>query len=206
MAEVKFYLEKRKDKKTGKLITLNVPVFLFYSFNGQRLQYYTGLRIDSPMWNEQGMKVKKNFSEAAEYNRELTKLKAKVEEIHDKATVNGLIPDTDYFRDNLAGKSMSTPDRKTIWEAYQDYLKSLAITKAPKTVTAAFYNYKSLEDFSRSRRMKLTFEKIDMSFYEEYLDYCYNEKKYFNNYVGTQIRRLKAFLNWSLAKGYHNSR
>lgn len=203
MAEVKFYLEKRKDKKTGRIITENVPLFLFYSFNGQRLQYYTGLRIDAAKWSEETMKVKKNFSEAAEINRELVRLKARVEELHDKATVNGLIPDLDYFRDNLNGKSMATPDRKTIWEAYREYIKSLSVTKAKKTVINAQTTYNSLEDFSRSRNFRLTFERIDLQFYEEYLDYCFNEKGYYNNNVGTQIKRLKAFLNWAAGKGYH---
>jgi len=205
MAEVKFYLEKRKDKQTGELIALNVPIFLFYSFEGQRLQYYTGFRVDAVQWNAEDMKVKKNYSEAGEINRELTKLKAKVEELHDKATVNGLIPDLDYFRDNLNGKSMSTPDRKTIWEAYREYLKVLAVTKAKNTVDGAKYTYNSLEDFSRSRKIRLTFEKVDMQFYDEYLDYCFNEKKYFNNYVGTLIKRIKAFMNWAEKKGYHSN-
>jgi integrase len=205
MAEVKFYLERRKDKATGKLITHNVPILLFYSFEGQRLQYYTGFRVDSAKWNAEDMKVKKNYSEAAEYNRELIRLKAKVEELHDKANVNGLIPDLDYFRDNLSGKAMSTPDRKTIWEAYEDFIKAQTVIRAKNTVTSDKCTRSSLEDFSRSRKIRLSFEKMDMQFYEEYLDYCYNEKGYFNNYVGTLIKRIKAFLNWAHKKGFNNT-
>lgn len=205
MAEVKFYLEKRKDKKTGELITKNVPIFLFFSFHGQRLQYYTNMRVDAEKWSEETMKVKKNYSEAGEYNRELTRLKAKVEELYDKAKVLNETPTLDYFRDNLNGRLLDLSDRKTIWEAYRDYLKSLAISKTPKTVENATLNYKSLEDFSRSRRYKLTFETINQRFYDEYLDYCFNEKNYFNHYVGTHIKRLKAFLNWAYKNEYHKT-
>jgi integrase len=205
MAEVKFYLEKRKDKQSGEIITLNVPIFLFYSFHGQRLQYYTNMRTDSQKWDTEAMKVKKNYSEAGEYNRELTRLKAKVEELYDKAKVLGETPTLEYFRDNLNGRLIDLADRKTIWEAYRDYLKSLAITKMKKTVANAKLSYNSIEDFSRSRRYKITFENINQKFYDEYLDYCFNEKKYFNNYVGTLIKRLKAFLNWANKNGYHKT-
>jgi hypothetical protein len=89
MAEVKFYLEKRKDKLTGELVKHNVPILLFYSFNGKRLQYYTGYRIDAIKWDEKGMKVKKNYSEASEINKELIKLTAKIDDIHSKAKALG---------------------------------------------------------------------------------------------------------------------
>ena len=52
MASVKFYIEKRKDK-AGRLKAKNVPVLLFFSFDGKRLQYYSGERIDSDDWDEE---------------------------------------------------------------------------------------------------------------------------------------------------------
>ena len=85
MAEVKFYLEKRKDKLTQTLVIKNVPIVLFYSFNGERLQYFTGMRTDVSKWDEENMKVSKGYADASEINRELGKLKTKVEDIHNKA-------------------------------------------------------------------------------------------------------------------------
>jgi hypothetical protein len=49
---IKFFIEKRKDKSTKQLITLNVPIFLDYSFDSKRLNYYTGLRIDADKWDD----------------------------------------------------------------------------------------------------------------------------------------------------------
>ena len=46
MAIVKFYLEKRKDK------TLDLPIILKYSFLNQRLEYYTGYRVDKDKFND----------------------------------------------------------------------------------------------------------------------------------------------------------
>ena len=68
MADIKFYLEKRKDKETGELLTENVTILLFYSFGGQRLQYYTGHRIDAAKWDAANQKAKKGFTQASNIN------------------------------------------------------------------------------------------------------------------------------------------
>ena len=52
MAEIKVYFEKRNDKETGAEIIKNVPIFLFYSFKGQHLQYFTRRRIDAAKWDK----------------------------------------------------------------------------------------------------------------------------------------------------------
>ena len=108
MAEIKFYLEKRKDKETSILITKNVPIFLFYSFNGQRLQYFTGRRIDAAKWDESSMRVKRGYSEASEINRELDKLAVKIKDIKDKAKALDVELSLDYFRENLKGNNANS--------------------------------------------------------------------------------------------------
>ena len=60
-SSINFYLEKRINKETGKLITEHVvPIILFFSFDGKRLQYYTGYRIDAVKWDTDNQKVKRN--------------------------------------------------------------------------------------------------------------------------------------------------
>lgn len=206
MAEVKFYLEKRKDKQSGELITENVPIFLFYSFKGHRLQYYTGLRIpEIKYWNGAGMKAQRH-EDASEINRELTRLKAQVEGIEAKAKALGDRLTPEYFRDRLSGKKKEANNASQIWEFYEAYLKELQLSKTKNTIASAKQNLKILKAFSEKRRYKMTFDRIDFAFYNEFLDYCYNERGFFNNNTGTQIKRLKSFLTWSWKKGYHTNR
>jgi integrase len=202
MAEVKFYLEKRKDKLTGELVKHNVPILLFYSFNGKRLQYYTGYRIDAIKWDEKGMKVKKNYSEASEINKELIKLTAKIDDIHSKAKALGDNINPDYFKDRLNGKKKEAKNGDLIWEYYQEYIDSLKITLTAKSIINSKLTQKTLEDFSKQRRFSLRYENIDPYFWQEFFDWCYNTNEWNNNYTGTHINKFKAFLNWSVQRGY----
>ncbi len=57
--KVNFYPEKRKDD-SGMLKMKNVPIFLFFSFSGKRMVYYTGYRIDLEKWDSENQRVKRN--------------------------------------------------------------------------------------------------------------------------------------------------
>jgi hypothetical protein len=77
MASTNFYLEKRKNKD-GVIRTQQVPIYLFFSFNGKRFQHYTGERIDFKYWDEKKQRVKSNYPGAFEINAILDQLSEKV--------------------------------------------------------------------------------------------------------------------------------
>jgi len=63
----RFKLEQRKDKNTGILITDHVPILVEFKFDGQRVIYPIGYRIDSDKWNDEAGRVKNN-----NFNRDRT--------------------------------------------------------------------------------------------------------------------------------------
>lgn len=203
MAEVKFYLEKRKDKKTGEFITLNVPISLFYSFSGQRLQYFTGFRTDAAKWDDETMKVKRNYSEAAEINKELGKLKARVEDIHDKAKALGEELTLDYFREKLKNPGEGNKNKKDFNECLVEYIDSSSLTKGKATMVSIRSCFNIFSEFSKTTRTKLEFKNINQEFYDKFLDFCFNERNYRNAYTGKLIKGLKSFLNWGTERGYN---
>ena len=204
MAEVKFYLEKRKDKETGKVITKNVPILLFYSFDGQRLQYFTGYRIDALKWDEEKMKVKRGVAEAFEVNKELDKLKTKVNDTHDKAKYLGEELTLEDLRDGLNGKQI-TADKKSFEEYLEEYKESSALTKSKATISSIKSAFNILGEFSEDEGMRINFKTITQEFYDKFLDYCFNTKGYKNNYTGNLIKQFKAFLNWATDRGYNTN-
>jgi len=50
--KVVFSAERRKSKKSGNIITRNVPIRMRVSFYGQRVEMTTGMRIDEEVWND----------------------------------------------------------------------------------------------------------------------------------------------------------
>src|SRR5699024_2680163 len=56
--KIRFVLEKRKRK--GSVITSNVPIRIRVSFNGKRLDFFSGFRIDTENWDTENHRVFQN--------------------------------------------------------------------------------------------------------------------------------------------------
>ncbi len=201
MAEVKFYLEKRIDKDTNKLIKENVPILLFFSFNGLRLQHYTGYRIDTSKWDAEKQKVKRNCAEASEINQMLDSLRTKVQEAYFKAKLSNLKPSLDYFREELKGDF--SRGKKSFDACLAEYIDSSTHTKTKGTIAQIRTSFNNISNFSKATNTKLEFDNIDLDFYTKFLDYCFNNCDYKNNYTGNLIKDLKSFLNWATENGYN---
>ncbi|TNE54860.1 MAG: hypothetical protein EP338_05965, partial [Bacteroidetes bacterium] len=203
--DVKFYLEKRKDRSTGELVTRQVQINLFFSHGLGRFQYYTGFRVDTDQWDDERMRVKGRGSEASEINRALDKLRIEVLDAYQKAEVLGIRADNQYFRDALNGEVKVPGKKKSLSRCMEMYIESSAITKTHRTVVHIKSHLKIVQEFSKSTKLDLSFENINMEFYEGFLKYCFEVRGYKNNYTGTIIKTLKAFLNWCTEKGYNTN-
>ncbi len=213
--QVKFYLEKRKDKDTGELITVNVPILLFYSFGSGRLQYYTGLRIDAVLWNEDEMRAElpknikldkiqaKDFAtKIKEINTKLKSLEVRVEEIRKKAEGRDEELTIGLFKEHLRTEK-PIKGNKTFAECLVEYIDSSRLTKGKGTMRAINSTFNILKEFSKDTNSRLEFNNITQEFYDKLLDYCFKKKEYKNNYTGKLIKDLKAFLNWATERGYN---
>lgn len=66
--------------------------------------------------------------------------------------------------------------------------------------------YNRLRDYATERNIELTFECIDIEFYEDLRDYLFNrENRLNNNSFGMTIKTLKTFLNDTLERGLHQN-
>ena len=61
-----------------------------------------------------------------------------------------------------------------------------------------------LKNFSELKRYKLTFDTINLDFYDLFKNYLFN-KKLLNNTVGKHIKNLKTFLNIATEKGINEN-
>jgi len=207
MAQVKFYLEKRKDKHTGEIIEKNVPIFLFYSIgNGQRLQHYTGLRTAKAKWDDKKMQIRGNSLEARDVNEELQRQRYLVEDAHRRARANDVLVSIPFFKDVLSGQDVNMgKSRKEFIEASAAYVKELELTRKPNTIKAVRSSLKHFVDFTAEIKLPLTFEGINMDFYNRFLDWCFNTRGYHNNHTGKLIKDLKAFMGWATDNGHNTN-
>ena len=107
-SSVKFRLETRYQatEKGKELITENVPIYLFFNFDGKQLRYYTGYRIDRSKWNPETERVKRNVfnkigESATDINNHLREIETHVTDIYDGQKALKKNPTVSFVRDEL---------------------------------------------------------------------------------------------------------
>ncbi len=206
--EAKFYIEKRKDTQTKELITTNVPIIMKYHLGTKpHFTYYTNLRVDAKFWDNENYKVKKGFPNYKEINSELAELKAKAESEVKKAKVLGISITKEQLRQFLKKGTIIIENKKnkSFWEYFIEYKAHLKVTKAESTVRTYTTTFNVIRKFEKDTKYKLTFNSINMEFYDKLLNYSFSELEHKNNTVGNCIKNLKAFLQWATENKYNTN-
>jgi integrase len=210
----RFYLESRKDKETKQIITENVPIFIFFTFDGKRLQHYAGYRIDVDKWETSTQRVKRNNSNkdgitSTDINSHLVKLQSYVEDIYQKAKANEFSPSIDYIRDELKKrlKDGEKPNGKGFFDYFNEFveLEGKANTWTKGTYTKFHTNIAHLKAFEAKHRKKLTFDNLDETFFSKWHTFQREELDHRNTYIAKNQKILKWFLKWATRKGYNKN-
>ncbi|SMO72309.1 site-specific integrase [Solitalea koreensis] len=199
MASVKFYVEKRKDKN-GILIVKNVPILLSFSFDGLRLNVYTGERIDTDKWDANKQKVKRSVNSALQINSYLESLSNEVEKIYRDARIIGDIPTVNYIKSKLSKNQKLT--NKTFFEVFEEYIESHKNQCTLGTIKKYKTNLVHLKKFSLKKKYPLEFETLDEGFLKKYIEFFITDLQHTNNTIAKNIRILKGFLNWAIEQNY----
>jgi integrase len=216
MAGVKFYLEKRKDKSKN-LIVDNVPILLYYSFNGQRLQYFTGERIDTryyidKYWKKVGQQpVKKTAPKAEMINRNLDTLRLFVEKTHSDFKALQIVPTVSLFTEKLDEAFKSKEDSKKspkelttndALDLFTEFVKgNFSFNTYRNSLTAVNH----IKDFiGESKTKRLFLDGIDKVFVEDFRQYLVTQG-HLNNTVVKNLDKLRRFLSWAEEKGYYSN-
>lgn len=221
MAIPKIYLEKRKGE-SGSTITKDVPLLLFYSFSGKRLQYYTGQRIDSKYyvkdyWKSGKDPVKAAAPDATNINNILSMLLSDVKKLHTQAIANGVAPTVDYFRSELDKIYKSAPENSTT-KTPHDFLSFFqhvidgresgfrtimtGKSKGQRYKLESLKNAKAVlakvKEFSKGK--PLPFDKINLEFHSKYREFLFDQDKEISTF-GAHVKVIKNIMNESILDG-----
>jgi integrase len=198
MATVNFYLKQPDSKKE----TLIYVVYFCESF---KLKMSSGEKINPKMWNPEAQRAKKSLPGQAEFNDKLDRLEAEIKRLSRLESADRGSLKSDDLKEGILiflGKSEKTREIG-VYEALNEFLE----TKNGKLSSSYLKSIKTLMNhlvkFEKEKRYKITFERINLIFYEQFTSYLYKSVKQTNNGVGSTISRLKNFLKWSSRMGYN---
>ena len=102
--KINVVLEKRK--KDGIIVNDNVPIFFLLTYNSNRINLFTGFRIDRNNWNEDLSQVKKGLSNlngesTEDINTKLRNLESDLQSFFIKCQVEDRIPAVEELKINF---------------------------------------------------------------------------------------------------------
>lgn len=208
-----FTLEKRK--KDGILITENVPIRMRVIYNGKRVEFTTGYRIDATKWDEKQQKVKNGCTNklkqgSSEINGDLLRYGADIQEIFKEFEVADIIPTPDQLRRAFNKRHESTeiniepePEKPELFKVFDEFTKECG--RQNNWTMATYEKFRAVRSHLTGFNPKLQFEDLNEAGLNDYVNFLREKQALRNSTIGKQMGFLKWFLRWAVKKGYNTT-
>ncbi len=201
--QVSFYVEKRKTN--GKLIEKNVPINMAVTWNGNKMMFYTGYRIDIKSWKystDDGIKIQRVNKNT--FNKDNVSSK----------TINGRLISLESAVNTLFDGSENTPTKEQLLAKLRAAINEESRTINNKNLFYYFEFYIDNAGLSDTRKKHMTVVlnhlkafKSNLTLYEfnttmlqAFRNYLKTDKESpkCDNTISNQLQRLRSFINYAL--------
>jgi len=210
---ITFDLENRT--KNGVRIDENVLILLVITYKGNRINIYSGFRVDLKDWDNEARRVKdgctnKQGQTSKKINSKLSKIESTIDEyfarfelIEKKIPTNSEVKE--YYRDAIGLKEKAK--EKTFFDVFDMFTQTIG--KEMAWTYATSQKYATLKAHLMDFDDKLSFESLTDKKFMKFIDFLQedtDDKKGLRN-TSTQKSLLifKGFLKWSLDKKLHSN-
>lgn len=211
MASVKFYLKEPKSEKSGIYFFLNYGAFEIV--NGKKkylpLKYYINESIKPEYWNKDKGRAKqdKRFKQFPKFNARLQDIEDEALSVLRNMQNDNILINNEALRERLdivlkPDKDQSSKKEMQIISFFDFYLSTSGIVASTKK--AYKQTKRDLEQYEQDKNIKLTFEKIDIDFHDDFIIFL-KGKNYSPNTIGDRIKVLKVIMRSSHERGLHNN-
>ncbi len=198
--KVKFYLDKRPSKNS-------CAIHCYVREFNNTLKLNTGQSIQSDLWDASTYranprKTRDNITKGSlkSLNQYLNIFESKILDI--ERIIRSKQPDAGFNAVADAIKRQFDKKKVGLFDIYDEFLK----IKRQEVSKQAIFKFKRvktlLEDYQKSYRDALTFEKITPLFFSKFFSFLIENKNMLNNTANKNIQFLKTFLIWANNNGY----
>lgn len=211
-------LEKRK--KNGELINENVPIFFRLTYNSNRLNLFTGYRIDRKFWNEKLLEVETgtqngNGIRAEEINSKIGNLSSELQSFFIKCQIEDRIPETEevktYFnllkdkgekgrikKEKTLAKAEA--DQKTFFDVFDEFTSYSG--KVNNWTDDTYKKFAALKNHLITYNGDMSFSDLDSAGMTKLMSYFFNTLKLNNVTTKKYIKNIKWFLRFAVKHEY----
>ncbi|MDP4934335.1 MAG: Arm DNA-binding domain-containing protein, partial [Salibacteraceae bacterium] len=203
--------QKRKSQYDSKD---EIPVILFYYYNGNKIKISTGVTVRKGDWNpDLENPIKRSDSNYKFKNLQLKQKMVEVEKIIQNIELNGKIPETTlvklYLKKILDEKVIDTKKEYDFFLLIKEYE---VILKNDTRFTNGYRKHVvncliQISDYIREELNSSFYpiSSLDEDFQKGYFNYSVTEKKRLNSTIQNHFKRLKSFVKWCYKSGYVTS-
>jgi len=185
--QVSFTLRKDKITKSGLM-----PIRMLITSNGERIRKSVrNVKTLEKYWKNQRIKPNlksEDYNFHVEYNKQLDDLENKVKLIFRYALLNDIEADKNYILQQLDNKNFGKNSiAPKFIDSFDEFIETNRSSKAEGTIKKYVSTINFIKDFQQYSNYDLSFNNIDLNFYEKFRDYAFNERNTLNNYFGRAI-------------------
>lgn len=218
---VNFKLEQRKKK--GVAVTENVPIRLRLTFDGNRIEFSTGFRVDASKWDEEEQRVKKNTTNkqkqtASEINTALAEYVMTLQNLFKEFEVANRMPSVEEVKTEFAARTSphkiekaakkeieeNIPQSRMVLEIYDEFVKEMGVKN--NWSHASYVKFNSVKNHLKEFKAKATLDYFNEAGLTKYVDFLMTKKAMRNSTIDNQVDFIRMFLRWCYQKGYHTDK
>lgn len=202
---VNFYLDSKLSEKNEK----SIICFIRGIEIKKTLYINTKQKIKPAYWNSDKQNVRIGHPLSAEINNYLSNLKSRITALYLSNDNLQTELNNRTFKDLLLKELYSNPEKEKVKLTLYDIFNKYTEAKRPLLTESSYKKYRvmytHLKNYEKHYKTTLTFEKMNLEFFDKFLNYGLRVAGHTNNTINKLIKQLKSFLFWSFDRGYHTN-
>lgn len=210
MPTVNYYLKKAAPGEKSL-------VYMQVKYNGQKLVYSFGQKVDKGNWSDAKQRLKSNKATTADGQHLLNDLLDALEKefliAYNKEIRTGIPAPRSLKKhlDNYLYQNLqeNTNDEHTLFKLINRFVAGEIKFRGRDKTKGSLNNYNSvlkhLVEFQKKKGYKVDFETITLDFFYQYVTFLKNTVKLSQNTIAKDITLLKVFMSEAIDLGYTNN-
>ena len=195
----RFHIEKRKDA-TGKLLSVDRPVFMSVTFGGNRVIIGTGVKVDMNGWDNELQRIQLSYPGSQRFNNWLETMQKVAGKTMEALLHSDKELSPESFRQLF--QLLKPKYSSGFFDLFYQFMESNNSSWSNATYRKVRTLYDLLREFEDQSGFPISFHKMDAQFLEGFVAYC-EEKGYKYATTYKTVNNLVWFLNWATDKGYN---
>ena len=196
MANVKFYLkEKNSISKT--------LILLAFNYNNQRFKYSSKISINPKHWDSIKFRVKSQVAHSLKFNTQLKKIEEGILNIY-----HSIISNEGAINNSILKERLNIYLNRQEKEDFFSYVKLYIEQKDELRETTKrdyLQTYNTLKEFEKKTSYLVSFETINLDFYNRLKNYVLKSLNHSKNTFGKRIKTIKSIMSFATEMGVNNN-